>query len=433
MPNVTLLSGRFVDIEESSGALRDRKEFAVAWETSEGKIIDLGPKDQVSQRYPEATLREIKRGFILPGNVDCHIHYPQTKIIGGMGDDLLDWLNKNVWPEESRLKNFEYAKEVASDFLFHLHQVGTTTALVFGSQFLPATDELFRQATEKGMCILTGLTLQDRNTNPALQKSPDILHQECKQLINKWHKKERAFYAVTPRFSPACSDELMEVCRSLIKEFPDVYLQTHINESPSEIAWVAELYPECRDYLDSYEKFGLLGSKTVLAHSVHTTEPELARIASFDCGVAHCPSSNGFLGSGAFPMKRHLAHNIKVGLGTDVGAGISFSLWREAGHSYFMQMRLPLEEREPISGRSMLKQSTVDGAKVLGLTNEIGNFEKNKWMDCTIFSPPDNSYLGRFLKESESNIEQMLFRMGISTEQEMLSETIIRGNTVYKR
>lgn len=410
--------GHLIDID-SSGSLRARRNHRIEWD-EQGLIRDIRPSGiELGEDCP----------VVFPGMVDCHVHFPQTHIIGGYGDDLLDWLDKNVWPEEKRFAQVEYAEQTAQTFLHNLLSNGTTTALVFGSQFKDAMHALFTHADRLGMALITGATLQDQNTIPELEFPPEVLREHIEELILKWHNKGRLRYAITPRFTPACSEELFSVCKELLIKHQDLYFQTHINESPGEIEYVRSLHPDAQDYLATYEKHGFVCERSVFAHSIHPTQSELTRMGAAGCSVAHCPSSNAFLGSGAFSYQHHIEHGIRIGLGSDVGAGTSFSLWDELQHMHFIQMRKDLNERYSVTGESMLRQATLDGAKALRLENEIGNFEVGKWAD---FFTVLGSGLDRYLEEKEG-LSSHLFRLAFCSDMRSVDSTFVRGVRVFSQ
>lgn len=286
-----------------------------------GSIRALGDYAEVRRAHPEATVRDLRGGYLLPGFVDTHVHYPQVRLLGGLGYSLLDWLEQHTLPEEARLADPEYAREVSGEFLHSLASHGTTTALVFGSHFALAMEVFFDAAAASGLRIASGLVLSDRMLLPALHQTPDAAYRQSQELIRDYHGKHGLMYAVTPRFALSTSEAMLEVCQGLLRETPGVRFQTHINENPMEVMEVARLFPWASDYLAVYEKFELVGRRSVLAHNVHPTDWELARLAHSGATASHCPCSNAALGSGIFPMQRHLAAGARFALGTDVGGG----------------------------------------------------------------------------------------------------------------
>lgn len=412
------VDGHLVDIDDKTDRLRIRPHQRMTW-NQKGQIDSI-------ERLPSTSSSQEDLPLIFPGFIDCHIHFPQTHIIGGYGIDLLDWLTRNVWPEECKFADEDYAREAARVFLRRMWSSGTTTALVFGSQFLQANEVLFAKAHEHQMCLLSGPTLQDRFTHTQLEFPPSTLKERCETLIEKWHGAGRIRFALTPRFAPSSTNELMNLCQELYDKHQDIYLQTHINESKNEIAWMKELSPGT-DYLGAYEAFRLVRERTILAHSIHPSDSECQRMGHANCAVAHCPSSNAFLGSGAFSFQKHLLHDIRVGLATDVGAGMSFSLWSEMTHAHLIQMRHEAEDRFILSGEQLLKLATVDGARVLSLENEVGNFAKGKWAD---FFKIDSKTSKEFLS-NEEEASRKLFEMAFQEEKRRILETFIAGRSVF--
>ena len=276
--------------------------------------------------------------MLVPGFIDTHVHFPQIRAIGGLGMPLLDWLERCALPEESKLADQAYANEVASEFLDGLLASGTTSALVFGSHFAPAMDELFAAAEKRGLNITSGLVLSDRILRPDLLHSPQTALAYSTDLIGRWHGRGRLRYAVTPRFSLSASDEMLDVCAQLLET--GVWFTSHINENVAEVAAVARLFPGARHYLDTYCQHGLVTKRSVFAHNVHPGDAELAVLAAHGASVAHCPTSNCALGSGLFPLRRHVEHGIGIALGSDVGAGAGLFLPKEALQAYFIQQML---------------------------------------------------------------------------------------------
>ena len=286
-------------------------------------------------------MRDLRGGFLLPGFVDTHVHFPQVRVIGSLGRSLLDWLEESALPEESRMADARYAAETARVFVRALASNGTTTALVFGSHFAPATSCLFEEAEAIGLRVASGLVLSDRLLRPDLHQAPEAAYRESTEMIRRFHGKGRLLYAVTPRFALSTSEAMLEVCQTLLRENPGLRFQTHLNENRQEVAEVARLFPWASGYLAVYERFGLIGRRSVAAHNVHPGPSELERLAASGASVAHCPASNAALGSGIFPLRSHVEAGVRCALGTDVGAGTSFSLLREGLQAYLMQRLAP--------------------------------------------------------------------------------------------
>ena len=355
----------------------------------DGMILDRGGFGDVRGRHPEEELQTLDGGLLLPGFVDTHVHYPQVRAIGGLGMPLLEWLERCALPEEARLADPSYAGSVADDFVRSLVHAGTTSALVFGAHFAPATDALFRRAAATGLRITSGLVLSDREMHADLLITADEALAQSRALAHQWHGTGRARYAVTPRFSLSCSDDLLAVCGELVREIPDVWFTSHVNENLAEIAQVREQF--AGTYVGSYDAHGLLGPRSVLAHNVHVSDDELRLLGDRGAGVAHCPVSNCSLGSGLFPLGRHLAHGVRVALGTDVGGGSGLSMLKEGLQAYFVQQLLGADGL-PLGPTHLLHLATSAGARLLGL-DHVGDLSVGKRFDAVWLRGEDDSLL----------------------------------------
>jgi guanine deaminase len=395
-----------------------------------GRILATGSYATVRAAHPAAEVIDACDAILLPGLVDTHVHYPQISVIGSMCLDLLDWLATRTLPAEARMADPEHARATAATFVRALAANGTTTALVFGSHFPEAQEALFAAAESAGLRIASGLVVSDRSLLPALETTPQRAHEQSRALIERWHGRGRLRYAVTPRFSVSCSEGLLEACGAILAESPGVLVTSHLNESPREIARVAELFPWARDYLATYERFGLVRDCAVYAHDVHPTDGELGRLAAAGAAVAHCPSSNTFLGSGIFPMRRHRERGLRVGLGTDVGAGTGPSLLKEALTAYQVQMIAPQGER--LGPAHLLHIATRAGAVALGLGDEVGDLAPGKWADFVLLRPPPGSTVEAVLAES-SSWEATLGALFALAREESVAEVRVAGEVVFSR
>jgi guanine deaminase len=365
---------------------------------ADGRIEAVGCFDQVRRAYPDAEVRDERDAILLPGFVDTHVHFPQLAIMGSMGLGLLDWLERYALPEEARMADPAHARRIAREFVAGLSTNGTTTALVFGSHFPAAQETLFEEAERSGLRIASGLVVSDRNLLPELHVEPDEAYEAGRELAERWHGRGRLRYAVTPRFSLSCTEGMLEACGALHGEV-GALVTSHMNENLDEVAAVRAVFDGFDDYLHTYEHFGLVGESTVLAHNDHPTEAELARLGAARASVAHCPESNAFLGSGLFPMRRHLDHGVRVALGTDVGAGTGLSMLKEALTAYQMQMLR--QDPPPIGPAHLLFLSTRAGALALGM-DEVGDFSPGRAADLVLLRPPQGSTLETVLRHSDS-------------------------------
>lgn len=326
------------------------------------------------------------------------------------------------------MADVRYAKTIAETFARALAANGTTTALVFGSHFSPATACLFDAASAAGLRMVTGLVVSDRNLRPDLHRSPEAAYRESTELIRRFHGRGRLLYAVTPRFAVSTSEAMLEVCQTLLGEHPGLRFQTHMNESRAEIAEVSRLFPWVTDYLAVYERFGLAGPVSVMAHNVHSTESELERLAAADATIAHCPSSNAALASGIFPMLRHATAGVRCALGTDVGAGTSFSLLREGLQAYLMQRVCP--DGMLLSGAQLLYLATRAGAEALGLAGEIGDFAPGKSADFVYLKPEPGSPLAAAV-DSSADLRKILSSLFTLGGAESIREVCVQGSPIY--
>ncbi|KAA1426589.1 guanine deaminase [Nocardioides antri] len=396
---MTIYRGTVLDTPDdpfAGGALRADADAGLL--VRDGTIAERGPFAAVRAAQPDDDVVDLRGGLLLPGFVDTHVHFPQVRAIGGLGLPLLDWLERCALPEEARLADPTYASTVAREFLSGLVQAGTTTALVFGSHFAAAVDLLFTEAQRVGLRVTSGLVVSDRLLRDELLTTPERAYDEGLALAERWHGVGRNRYAVTPRFSLSCGNDLLDSCRSLLGEVEGAYFTSHINENDREIATVAELFG-VDTYLETYDSHGLVGPRSVLAHDVHPTDAELKVMAERGASVAHCPTSNASLGSGLFPLDRHLAYDVHVALGSDVGGGTGFSLLKEGLQAYFMQ-RLLGERGYPLAPVHLLHLATSAGARALGLSSEVGDLGVGKRFDAQWLRPRSGSTLDVALRHA---------------------------------
>ena len=389
-----------------------RAESDVALVVDEGLITDRTDFASATAAHPEAEVVDLRAGVLIPGLVDTHVHYPQVRAIGHLGKPLLEWLDHSALPEEAKLAEETYARAVAGEFLTGLTSAGTTSAMVFGSHFATAMDVLFSRAAEVGLRMTSGLVTSDVNLPEALLTNVERSHAEGQALIDRWHGVGRLRYAVTPRFSFSAGPELLAAGGRLVAENPGIWVTSHLNENLDEIAGVAELHPESRDYLDTYDRAGLLNRRTILAHNVHPGDRELARMAEAGAAAAHCPTSNSALASGFFPLHRHIEAGVRVALGSDVGAGTGFSLLKEGAQAYFMQQLDPAGG-VPLSGAHLLHLATAAGAEALEL-GEVGDLSVGKRFDAAYLRPTEGQPLDVGLTHAASGEDALakIFALG---------------------
>jgi len=414
---MTIYRGTVLDTPDdpfAGGTLRADHDAGIL--VQDGMIAARGTFADIRAAHLGQDVVDLRGGLLLPGFVDTHVHFPQVRAIGGLGLPLLDWLERCALPEEARLADPTYASAVAHDFLAGLVQAGTTTALVFGSHFAAAVDLLFTEAQRVGLRVTSGLVVSDRLLRDELLTTPQRAYDEGRALAARWHGVGRNRYAVTPRFSLSCGDDLLDSCRSLLRDVEGAYLTSHINENGREIATVAEL-SGLETYLETYDVHDLVGPRSVLAHNVHPTDGELKILAERGAAVAHCPTSNAALGSGLFPLDRHLAYGVPVALGSDVGAGTGFSLLKEGLQAYFVQQLLG-EHGYPLAPVHLLHLATSAGASALGLSAEVGDLSVGKRFDAQWLRPRAGSTLDVALRHAADPEDALakVFALGTTSD-----------------
>jgi guanine deaminase len=365
----------------------------------DGVIAARGAYADLAFAHRDEDVVDLRDGVLLPGLVDTHVHYPQVRVIAGLGMPLLEWLDRCALPEEAKLAADSYAEAVAGEFLSGLARAGTTTALVFGAHFATAMEAFFAAAARSGLRITAGQAVSDRLLRPDLLTTPEVALAEGRKLIERWHGDGRLRYTVTPRFSLSATEAMLEVCGELLEVSPGVWFTSHLNENTTEVAKVAELFPQADHYLGTYQRHGLVSPHSVFAHNVHARDIELELLASTGAWVAHCPTSNAALGSGLFPFSRHAQHGVPVALGSDVGGGTGFSLFKEGLQAYFLQ-RLLGAEGLPLTPTHLLYLCTQAGARALGLDHRIGDLGVGKEFDAVWLRPAERSTLAVVLKHA---------------------------------
>jgi guanine deaminase len=397
----------------------------------DGIIQAVGPYGMLKARLPpNADLADHSGCLISPGFIDTHVHYVQTGIIGTQGRRLLDWLNEYTYVAELAFADEAAARDTARVFCDELLRHGTTSALVFCSVHAGSVDALFAEAERRNLRLIAGKVLMDRNAPPALTDTAGSGYDQSKALIGKWHGRGRCLYAITPRFAATSTPEQLELAGSLWREHPDVFVQTHIAESRDEIAWVKELFPQRRDYLDVYAHYGLTGRRAVLAHGVHLDESEFERCHASGTALAHCPTSNLFLGSGLFPMRtaRDPRRPVLVGLGTDIGAGTSFSLLATMSEAY----KVAQLKGRPIDAVEAFFLATLGGARALALDASLGTLTAGREADMVVLDPNATPLLA-FRNRGSRSITETLGFLATLGDDRVVRATYVAGELAYQR
>ena len=401
-----------------------------------GKVQEIGNYADLRIRYADIPITNYSDRLIVSGFIDTHIHFPQTEMIAAYGEQLLEWLSTYTFPTEGKFSDRNYAQKISSIFLDELLRNGTTTALVFAAVFPQSVDAFFEEAQRRNLRMIAGKVMMDRNAPDFLTDTAESSYAETKQLIEKWHKCDRLLYAVTPRFAITSTSEQLSNAGKLLAEFPDVYLHTHLSENIKEVETVAELFPDSEGYLDVYDRAGLVGERSVFAHGVQLTDAEFAKLSNAKAAIAFCPTSNLFLGSGLFKLEKakSIETPVKVGLGTDVGAGTSFSILRTASAAYQVaQLR-----SQKLSAFQSLFLATLGGARALCLEDKLGNLEVGKEADFVVLNLRSTTIMElRNQPFNASNpltlaeISDQLFATLIMGDDRAIAATYIMGEIAY--
>lgn len=394
-----------------------------------GKVAAVGDAAGLLQTLEQGSDVVDYRGkLILPGFVDTHVHYAQTDIIASHGEAVLEWLEKYTFPEERKFADAAHAAEVADFTLNEMLRNGTTSAMVFATVHAGSVDAIMQAAESRGMALIAGKVLMDRNCPNTLCDTADSGYHESKALIEKWHERGRLRYAVTPRFAPTSTESQLQFCGQLLGEHPSVYLQTHLAENKSECAWVQTLFPWSKNYLDVYARFGLVRERSVFAHCIYLADADRQQLASAGAAISFCPTSNLFLGSGLFDANATVNAQIRLGIGTDVGGGTSFSILRTL-HEAYKVMHLTGHAMDAMQG---FYHATLGGAKSITRDDEIGNFDVGKFADFVVLDPHATPLLARRTSCTESLAEQLFVLMMLGDEQ-AVDATYVAGQCLYRR
>jgi len=402
----------------------------------DGKIKDFGSYASLKTEYASVPLTVYPADrLIMPGLIDTHIHYPQTRILGAFGNTLLDWLNVSVWPEEMKFSDKAYAQTVAGQFLDELLRNGTTTAQIFTTTYPASVDAIFEEASSRNMRVIAGLTGIDRpgQAPPGYLDTADSFYQDSRALIQKWQGRGRNLYAVTPRFAPGSTREQLKRASDLLKEFPGVWLNTHLAENQSEVALAQQLYPESSDYLNIYEQYHLVGPRFSGGHGIWLSESEFDRLHDAGAAISFCPSSNLFLGSGLFKIAqaKDPKRPVRVGIGSDMGGGNFFSLLNVLGDAY----KVGMLQGYKIGAFRGFYLATRGAAEALYLDDRLGSFDPGKEADLVVFDLRSNPTLanrnGTSTAHSLDEIAYKAFGLITVGGTDSVAATYVAGKPLY--
>jgi guanine deaminase len=390
-----------------------------------GRIVAAGPYSEVEARAgADAEIVDHRPNLILPGLIDSHAHMPQMQVIASYGAELLDWLNKYTFPEETRFSDPDHARRIAGLFLDELVRQGTTTVAAYCSVHRASAEAFFAAAHARDMLTVAGKVMMDRNAPDGLRDTPQSAYDDTSALIAAWHGKGRQHYAVTPRFAITSTPEQMEVAGALMREHPDLHMQTHLSENHAEIAFTLELYPQARDYTDVYERYGLLGRRALFGHCIHLSEREADALAESGSVAVFCPTSNLFLGSGLFDYQRYRRRGrpLRAALATDVGGGTNYSMLRTMDEGY-KAIALNGEKLDPLGS---FWQATRGNAEALSLSDRIGTLEEGSDADIVVLDSGATPAM-RIRRERITSLAEELFLLQTLGDDRAVVETYVSG------
>ena len=424
------LRGRVLTFHDEPQSRDDTASYSY-WEDGvveieNGRISRVGVFD--GSHGPEVELIDHRPHLILPGLIDPHIHFPQMQVIGSYAAALLEWLNTYTFVEEQKFADPAHANRIASAFFDELIRHGTTTAAAYCTVHPQSADAYFSEAARRNMLVVGGKVMMDRNAPEKLTDSAQSSYDEVKAGIAKWHGKGRALYAITPRFAITSSPAQLEAAGTLAREHPDLHIQTHVSENLAEIATAQELYPDCPDYVGIYERYGLLGSRTLLGHCIHLDHREVEALCHTGAVAVFCPTSNLFLGSGLFDYERLHARGVRTAVATDVGGGTSYSMLETMDEAY-KAMQLRGQRLTPLRSFYHL---TLGNARAMSLDDRIGAIAPGMDADLVVLDSRATPQMALRM-ETVDTLERELFLLQTCGDDRAVAETYIAGEALKRR
>ncbi|SFM26908.1 guanine deaminase [Rugamonas rubra] len=396
---------------------------------NDGHVHVAGDYAQLVDFLPPGTpLHDYRGKLIVPGFIDTHVHYPQTDMIASPAPGLLPWLDKYTFPTERKFADPAHAAQVASFFLDELLRCGTTSAMVYCTVHPQSVDAFFGASEARNLRMVAGKVLMDRNCPEFLQDTPESGARDSEALIQKWHKRGRQLYAITPRFAPTSSEAQLELAGALAKAYPDTYLQTHVAENTDEVAWVKSLFPQARSYMDVYDRYGMLRPRSMYAHCIWLDDADRQRMSETGSAISICPTSNLFLGSGLFDFERADAARVPLSLATDVGGGTSFSMLQTMNEAY----KVARMGGSYLPALRMFYLATLGGARAMQLDGTIGSFVPGAEADFIVLDPQATALLARRTERTE-NLEELLFAIAMLGDDRTVAATYAAGRPVHRR
>ncbi len=425
--DVKVLRGRVLTFVEEPQSLSDTASYRYiedgAVVIGDGKIIMVGEFNPKAAAHHQVI--DHRPHLVMPGFIDPHIHFPQMQVIGSYAGALLEWLNTYTFVEEQKFGDLAHASRIASAFFNELVRHGTTTAAAYCSVHPTSVDAFFEEAAKRNMLMVGGKVMMDRNAPPGLCDTAQSGYDDTKSLIAKWHGKGRAQYAITPRFAITSSPDQLEAAEALAREFPELHIQTHVSENMAEIAFAKELYPNLPDYVGIYERYHLLGAKTLLGHCIHLSHRETEVIEKSGSVAVFCPTSNLFIGSGLFDYDRQHAHGVRIAVATDVGGGTSYSMLRTLDEAYKV-MQLRGQRLNPL--RSFYHM-TLGNARAMSLDANVGSIGAGKDADLVVLNAGATPQMALRM-ETVDSLSNELFLLQTCGDDRAVVETYVAGNAM---
>jgi guanine deaminase len=427
--NELILRGRLLSFRREPMALDDTDSFQYfedgGLHVADGKIEAIGNYADIAASVPSGTPTiDHRPHLIMPGFIDMHLHFPQMQVIGSYASNLLEWLNTYTFVEEQKFVDPRHSERIAGRFFDELTRYGTTTAVAYCSVHKASADAFFAESLKRGMRMIGGKVMMDRNAPEGLRDTPQTGYDETRQVIADWHGKGRNHVAITPRFAITSSPAQMEMAQALAREYPDLHVQTHLSENLAEIAFTTELYPEAKDYTDVYARYGLLGPKSLFGHCIHLSSREADAMSESGSVAVFCPTSNMFLGSGLFGLKRLSKRDkpVRIAVATDVGAGTSYSMLRTLDEAYKV-LQLQGERMNPLES---FYRMTLGNAEALGLSDKVGTLAPGSDADFVVLNA--SAIPAMALKmEVVTTLAEELFVMQTMGDDRTIAETYVAG------
>ncbi|MBB3945539.1 guanine deaminase [Rhizobium skierniewicense] len=427
--SMLLLRGRLLSFNRAPNAIDDTESYLYIEDggllIEDGKISAIGEYRDILARAPEGVEETDHRPhLIVPGLIDMHMHFPQMQVIGSYAANLLEWLDTYTFPEECRFVESAHATRIATHFYDELIRHGTTTAVAYCSVHKASADAFFAEAMKRNMLMVGGKVMMDRNAPQGLLDTPELGYDETRQVIADWHGRGRNHVAITPRFAITSTPKQMEAAQALAQEFPDLFIQTHLSENLDEIKYTCELYPDAIDYTDIYVRYGLMGNKTLLGHAIHLSDREADVLSETGAVAVHCPTSNLFIGSGLFPMKKLQRREkpVRIAVATDIGGGSSYSMLRTMDEAYKIQQLLG-ERLNPLESWYLM---TRGNAEALSMVDKIGTLDVGTDADIAVMNASSTPAMALKMEVVRSLPEELFLILTMGDDRTVI-ETYISG------